>query len=38
MQLEQVFYSNYKQRTLEMKKKVVKQSKEICIERAKLIT
>ncbi len=38
MHLEQVSHLNYKQRTLEMKKKVVKQSKEICMERAKLIT
>ena len=38
MQLEQVSYSNYKERVLNMKERVVNQPHEICIERAKLFT
>ncbi|MFW9937403.1 MAG: glycyl radical protein [Candidatus Thorarchaeota archaeon] len=38
MQLEQSFILNYKERTLEMKKKILSQPHEICIERAKLFT
>jgi formate C-acetyltransferase len=38
MQLEQSLSSNYEERILKMKDKVVKQPHEICIERAKLIT
>lgn len=38
MQLEQISHLNYKQRTLEMKKKVIAQPYEICIERAKKFT
>ncbi len=38
MQLEQIPPSNYKERTLRMKDKVVKQPHEICVERAKLFT
>ncbi|MFX1340311.1 MAG: pyruvate formate lyase family protein, partial [Promethearchaeota archaeon] len=36
MQLERISYSNYKERTSKMKERVVNQSHEICIERAKL--
>ncbi|MFW9898029.1 MAG: glycyl radical protein [Candidatus Thorarchaeota archaeon] len=38
MQLEQTFPSEYKERTLRMKNKVVVAPHEICIERAKLFT
>ncbi len=38
MQLEQSSLLNYKERTLRMKEKVVKQPHEMCIERAQLIT
>jgi len=38
MQLEQPPHSHYKERILKMKDKVVMQPREICIERAKLIT
>ncbi len=38
MQLERAPHSHYKERILKMKDKVVMQSREICIERAKLIT
>ena len=38
MQLEQAFDSNYKNRTLKMKKKLIIQPHELCIERAQLIT
>jgi pyruvate-formate lyase len=38
MQLEQISYSNYKERILKMREKVVNQPHEICIERAKLFT
>ncbi len=38
MQLEQLVYSNFKDRTLGMKKRVVNAPHEICIERAKLFT
>ena len=38
MQLEQKTLSNYKERTLRMKDKLVKAPHEICVERAKLIT
>jgi len=35
MQLEQIPISNYKERTIRMKSKLVKAPHEICIERAK---
>ena len=38
MQLEQIFDSNYKNRTLKMKEKLIIQPHELCIERAQLIT
>ena len=38
MQLKQISYSSYKERTLKMKERVVNQPHEICIERAKLFT
>ena len=38
MQLEQKTISNYKERTLRMKDKLVKAPHEICVERAKLFT
>ena len=38
MQLEQISFSNYKERVLRMKDKLVKAPHEICIERAKLFT
>jgi formate C-acetyltransferase len=38
MQLEQINLSNYKERTLKMKNRVIKAPHEICIERAKLVT
>jgi len=38
MQLEQAFDSNYKNRTLQMKKKLIIQPHELCIERAQLVT
>ncbi len=38
MQLEQISYSNYKERILKMREKVITQPHEICIERAKLFT
>jgi formate C-acetyltransferase len=38
MQLEQLSYSDYKDRTLHMKKRVVNAPHEMCIERAKLFT
>ena len=38
MQLEQAFDSNYKERTLNMKKRLIKRPHEMCIERAQLIT
>jgi len=38
MQLQQTAYSNYKDRILNMKNKVITQPHEICIERARLVT
>ncbi len=38
MQIKQVFHLKYEERTLKMKKKVIMQPHEICIERAKLFT
>ena len=38
MQLETISLPNYKDRTMEMKNKVISQPHEICIERAVLVT
>ncbi|MFX1568154.1 MAG: glycyl radical protein [Promethearchaeota archaeon] len=38
MQLEQISFSNYKERAMRMKNNLVKAPHEICIERAKLFT
>ncbi|MHA2036117.1 MAG: glycyl radical protein [Promethearchaeota archaeon] len=38
MQVEQNFFSNYKERTIRMKAKLINAPHEICIERAKLFT